>query len=159
MARKVIHYHNIFKKSDYKYNHVLLDLFISQLLKKGKKSIAKSIIYKTLFLILKKTNINPILVLEKTISNIRIKYIIKEITIDDVKIETIHYLTFLESIKMAISWLIFFAKKDLKNKFYISLVKEILTSFYGKGNCIKKKKEIYKNIKILKFNLNNKLIN
>ena len=57
---------------DPKYNSLLISKFINMVMKKGKKSIAESIVYGAIEDILKKTeNKNPIEVFENAIDNVR----------------------------------------------------------------------------------------
>ena len=55
-----------------KYNSLLLSKFINMIMKKGKKSVAESIVYGAIDIILEKTgNKNPIEFFEKAIDNVR----------------------------------------------------------------------------------------
>jgi len=55
-----------------KYNSLLLSKFINMVMKKGKKSVAESIVYGAIDIILEKTgNKNPIEFFEKAIDNVR----------------------------------------------------------------------------------------
>ena len=57
---------------DPKYNSLLLSKFINMVMKKGKKSVAESIVYGAIDIISKKTpDKNPVEVFEKAIDNVR----------------------------------------------------------------------------------------
>ena len=52
------------------YNSRLVTLLVSRILQSGKKSLAQKIVYNALELISKKTEENPVLVLEKAVKNV-----------------------------------------------------------------------------------------
>jgi len=64
---------NISKKRlpqpDFMYNSCLVNLLILRVLKSGKKSIAKNIVYKAFQIIRKKTEQDPLVIFEKAIQN------------------------------------------------------------------------------------------
>ena len=56
-----------FPKSDSLYNSYLVSLLISRILKSGKKTIAKTVVYEAFELIKQKTNEDPLEIFEKAI--------------------------------------------------------------------------------------------
>ena len=56
---------------DPKYNNKLVAKFINNLLKRGKKSIAESILYGSFDIIEKRTKESPVEVFEKAINNVK----------------------------------------------------------------------------------------
>ena len=59
-----------FPERDSKYDNFLVSLLVNRILKKGKKRLAKRIVYKAFELIEFRTNQNPIFLLEKAVRNI-----------------------------------------------------------------------------------------
>jgi small subunit ribosomal protein S7 len=58
-----------FPQADAIYNSYLVSLLITRILKSGKKTIAKKIVYQAFDIIKKKTNEDPLTVFEKAIRN------------------------------------------------------------------------------------------
>jgi small subunit ribosomal protein S7 len=143
MSRKIL-IKKKFPNSDYKFNHFLISILINRILKKGKKSIAKKVMYNTLNLIHLKTKLNPILVLEKAIKNSRPCIELKNTFILKNVYQLPSFLTNYKSTHVAISWIIFFSKKRSENFFFLRLANEILDAAKGIGKTIKKKEEQHK---------------
>ena len=127
-------------------------LFINILLKKGKKTCSENI-FKTILINLKKTTKQkPNFILFKSINNLLPK--LKAISIPNKKRKKNkkkdrYFLMLLnenKQIKKSISWL--FLNSNLKN-----ISNEIIQTSKNKSKTINTKKQYYKNIKKLKFNL------
>lgn len=128
-------------------------LFINMLLKKGKKTCSENI-FKNILINLKKiTKQNPNLILFKSIDNLLPK--LKTISIPNKKRnkkkkkKDRYFLMLLnedKQIKKSISWL--FLNSNLKN-----ISNEIIQTSQNKSKTINTKKQYYKNIKKLKYNL------
>ena len=58
-----------FPEADSIYNSYLVSLLITRILKSGKKTIAKNIVYQAFDIIKKKTNEDPLAIFEKAIRN------------------------------------------------------------------------------------------
>ena len=58
-----------FPQTDPIYNSYLVNLLINRILKSGKKTIAKNIVYQAFEIIKKKTNEDPLSIFEKAIRN------------------------------------------------------------------------------------------
>lgn len=126
-------------------------LFINNLLKKGKKINSEFIFKNILINIKKKTKQKPIFILIKSINNLLPK--LKTIGLPkkkrNKKKKDLHFLMFLnkeKQIKISINWL--FLNSKLEN-----IVNEIIQTSQNKSKTINYKKEYYKDIKKLKFNL------
>ena len=127
-------------------------LFINVLLKKGKKTKSENI-FKNILINLKKiTKQKPSFILLKCINNLVPK--LKTISLPNKKKgkkrkKDLYFLMFLnedKQIKISINWL--FLNSNLGN-----IVNEIIQTSKNKSKTINFKKEYYRNIKKLKFNL------
>jgi ribosomal protein S7 len=127
-------------------------LFINVLLKKGKKTKSENI-FKNILINLKKiTKQKPSFVLLKCINNLVPK--LKTISLPNKKKgkrrkKDLYFLMFLnedKQIKISINWL--FYNSSLEN-----IENEIIQTSKNKSKTINFKKEYYRNIKKLKFNL------
>lgn len=128
-------------------------IFINMLLKKGKKNNSENIFKNILINLKKTTKQKPYFILLKCIKNLLPK--LKAISIPNKKKNTkkkkkdSYFLMFLneeKQIKQSISWLIL--NSNLKN-----ITNEIIQTSKNKSKTINTKKELYKEIKKLKFNI------
>jgi ribosomal protein S7 len=133
--------------------HKIKRLFINNLLKKGKKTNSENIFKNILINIKKKTKQKPIFILMKCINNLLPK--LKTIGLPKKKRKKkknkndLYFLMFLtidKQIKISINWL--FLNSKLEN-----IVDEIIETSNRKSKTINYKKEYYREIKKLKFNL------
>jgi ribosomal protein S7 len=127
-------------------------IFINMLLRKGKKTNSENI-FKNILINLKKiTKQKPNFILIKSIKNLLPK--LKAISIPNKKKskkkkKDVYFLMFLnenKQIKKSISWLLL--NSNLKN-----IVNEIIQTSKNKSKTINTKKQYYKDIKKLKFNI------
>jgi ribosomal protein S7 len=133
-------------------NYKIKKLFINILLKKGKKTNSENI-FKNILINLKKiTKQKPNFILLKCINNLVPK--LKTINLPNKKKgkkrkKDLYFLMFLsedKQIKTSINWL--FSNSNLEN-----IVNEIIQTSKNKSKTINFKKEYYREIKKLKFNL------
>ncbi len=133
-------------------NYKIKKLFINILLKKGKKTNSENI-FKNILINLKKiTKQKPNFILLKCINNLVPK--LKTISLPNKKKgkkrkKDLYFLMFLnedKQIKTSINWL--FSNSNLEN-----IVNEIIQTSKNKSKTINFKKEYYREIKKLKFNL------
>lgn len=143
MSRK-ISIKNKFPQKDLKYNNFLLGLLFNQLLKNGKKSIARKIVYKSLEYIYQKIKINPIFILEKAIRNISLRVYLKPKYIGNKTYQVPKLLNRFKATIIAIKWLILFSKKRKKKSMINNFSLELIDAWKGVGNLIKKKEEMHK---------------
>lgn len=132
------------------------DIFIKILLKNGKKSIAEKLFQNILILLKKKTKQKPNFILIKTIQNLSPKLKLISVPVGKKKKKNSknrYFLMFLneeKQIKISIIWLLSFSKS--KN-FIQNISNEILETFNKKSKSIEKKKQMYTEIKKLKYNI------
>jgi small subunit ribosomal protein S7 len=133
-----------FPQKDLKYGSFLISLFVNRLLKNGKKSIAKKILYTALQTIEEKIKINPILILEKAIKNASPRVFLKSKYLGEKSYKIPALLNRFKSAALAIKWIIFFARKRKKKSMKINLSQELMEAFKGFGNAVKRKEETHK---------------
>nr|YP_010394469.1 ribosomal protein S7 [Phytophthora pinifolia]DAZ88516.1 TPA_asm: ribosomal protein S7 [Phytophthora pinifolia] len=127
-------------------------LFINMLLKRGKKTCSENIFKNILINLKKTTKQKPNFILFNSIENLLPK--LKAISIPNKKRnkkkkKDRYFLMLLnedKQIKKSVSWLLL--NSNLKN-----IVKEIIQTSKNKSKTLNTKKQYYKNIKKLKFNL------
>jgi len=136
------------------------DIFIKLLLKEGKKHISEKIFNNILINLKNKTKQKPKFILIKTIQNLSPK--LKLISIPLVKRKTNkkkfrsrYFLMFLneeKQIKISINWILYISKTKPQN-FTQNITNEILETFNKKSKSIEKKKQMYNEIKKLRYNI------
>ena len=148
--KKISNRYKILKQKKLIKGYYLIDLLINKILKKGKKTIAKTHIRNIINYLKKKSDFSFLIILEKAIKNLIPKFKITSMNngVDQKVIE----LSLFESTKIALSWLIKGAKMRKMSKFSNSLSIELLEAFKGKGNAMKFRLNLYQQVKLLKFN-------
>jgi small subunit ribosomal protein S7 len=141
MSRRISKKH--FTKPDFKYKHLLVNILINRILKKGKKHLAKRIVYKTFELLQFRSSKSPIYILEKAIRNICPKVQLKTKDIDDNTYQVPVLVTNFKSILIAICWLIECSRKRSEKGMSLKLKNELIEASKNTGNSIKKKEELH----------------
>ena len=133
-----------FPQPDSIYSSYLVILLISRILKSGKKTIAKKIVYEAFEIIKQKTNEDPLTVFEKAIR--------KGSPIVEVKARRIGGSTYQVPIEvssfratnLSLRWIIQYSKQRVGRSMSIKLANEIIDTANEIGNTIKKKEETHK---------------
>ena len=133
-----------FPQPDSIYNSYLVNLLISRILKSGKKTIAKKIVYEAFEIIKKKTNEDPLVIFEKAIR--------KGSPIVEVKARRIGGSTYQVPIEvsgfratnLSLRWIIQYSKQRVGRSMAIKLANEIIDTANEIGNTTKKKEETHK---------------
>ena len=136
-------------KRDLKFSNYLVSIFINRILKNGKKELARKIMYKTLQLLQAKYHLNPLIILERAIANVKPKAIIKllkrknkrsqKTTVIPVPITTGNF----KSINLGVAWVVKFAQKRPGKNLSFKLQNEILDTLKKSGSgAIRKKEEL-----------------
>jgi small subunit ribosomal protein S7 len=133
-----------FPEKDFNYDNLLVSLLVNRILKKGKKQLARHIVYKALDLVQEKTKENPILLLEKAIRNISPRVQLKAKRVGGATYQVPTLLTKFGSTNTAIKWIIEGAKKRGPKKMCFKLSLEILEASKNIGHAYRKKEETHK---------------
>jgi small subunit ribosomal protein S7 len=139
--REVIHREIL---PDPKYHSPMVAKFVNSLMRKGKKSTAESILYRSLDLIKKKSEEEPIKVFEKAIDNVR--------PVIEVKSRRVGGSTYQVPVEvranrrqaLSIRWLINYAKARSEKTMEAKLAGELLDAANNRGAAIKKKEDTHK---------------
>lgn len=133
-----------FPEPDSIYSSYLVSLLISRILKAGKKTIAKKIVYNAFQIIKQKTNEDPLVIFEKAIR--------KSSPIVEVKARRVGGSTYQVPIEvssfratnLSLRWIIQSSKQRVGRSMSIKLANEIIDTSNEIGNTIKKKEETHK---------------
>ena len=133
-----------FPEPDLKYDNLLVSLLINRILKKGKKRLAKRIVYKSFELIEFRTNQNPIFILEQAIRNISPRVQLKAKRVGGATYQVPTLLNKFRSTNIAVKWIVEYSRKRSGNGMPLKLANELLEGSKKLGNSFKKKEETHK---------------
>ena len=133
-----------FPEADPLYNSYLVSLLITRVLKSGKKTIAKNIVYQTFELIKKKTNDDPLTIFEKAIQNASPIVEVKARRVGGSTYQVPIEVSRFRATNLSLRWIIKYAHQRTGRSMSIKLANEIIDTANNIGNTIKKKEETHK---------------
>jgi len=131
-------------KPDSIYNSIVVSKFINQLMKKGKKSIAKKIIYKTFENIKKETKKEPLEVFEKALENAAPLLEVKSTRVGGATYQVPREVKGNRRLSLGMRWIINAAKTKKGKSMEERLTHELIQAFNNEGEVIKKRINTHK---------------
>lgn len=131
-------------KTDAKYNDVLVNRFINNIMKHGKKSIATSIVYDALENVGEKSKNNPLDVFKKAVANLSPVLEIRARRVGGATYQVPTEVRPERRTALALRWLISYANERSDKKMSLKLAAEIIAASNGEGGAIKKKDDVHK---------------
>ena len=129
---------------DPKYNDVLVSRFINSVLKKGKKHLARKIVYEALEIIESKTKANGLEIFHKAINNVKPLLEIRARRVGGATYQVPTEVREDRSIALAIRWLINYAQERKDKSMSLKLAAELMAAANNEGASIKKKEDTHK---------------
>jgi small subunit ribosomal protein S7 len=129
---------------DPKFHSPLLAKFINSLMRKGKKSTAEAILYRSLDLIGKKVEEEPIKMFEKAIDNVKPVIEVKSRRVGGSTYQVPVEVRSGRRLALSIRWLINYAKARSEKTMEAKLAAELLDAANNRGAAIKKKEDTHK---------------
>jgi len=126
------------------YRSMKVAKLINFVMKKGKKELARKIVYKALEIIKKKTKKDSLEILEKAIKNATPTWEVRARRIGGATYQVPVQVNPERGWKLAMRWLIEGAREKEGKPMDEKLAEEILRSAKGEGFAVKKKEEIHK---------------
>ena len=133
-----------FPQPDAIYNSYLVNLLISRILKSGKKTIAKKIVYDAFDIIQKKTNEDPLSIFEKAIRNASPIVEVKARRVGGSTYQVPVEVSGFRATNLSLRWIIRYGSQRVGKSVSIKLANEILDTANDIGNTIKKKEETHR---------------
>ena len=133
-----------FPQADEIYNSYLVSLLITRILKSGKKTIAKNIVYETFEIVKKKTNQDPLEIFEKAIKNASPIVEVKARRVGGSTYQVPIEVSSFRATNLSLRWIIRYANQRVGRSMAIKLANEIIDTANDIGNTIKKKEETHK---------------
>lgn len=129
---------------DPKYNNKLVAKFINNLLRKGKKSIAESIMYGAFDIIEKRTKEHPVEVFERAINNVKPLIEVKSRRVGGSTYQVPTEVMPTRRVALAIRWIILHAKERAEKTMKEKLAAELIDAANNRGASVKKKEAVHK---------------
>lgn len=133
-----------FPPADEIYNSYLVSLLITRILKSGKKTIAKNIVYESFEIIKKKTNQDPLDIFEKAIKNASPIVEVKARRVGGSTYQVPIEVSSFRATNLSLRWIIRYANQRVARSMSMKLANEIIDTSNDIGNTIKKKEETHK---------------
>ena len=131
-------------KMDTIYNSYLVSLFISRILKSGKKTIAQNIVYQAFDIIEKKTKDDPLAVFEKAVKNASPIVEVKSRRVGGSTYQVPVEVSSFRATNLSLRWIIQYASQRTGRSMSSKLANEIIDTANDIGNTIKKKEETHR---------------
>ncbi|MCK4645188.1 MAG: 30S ribosomal protein S7 [Candidatus Aminicenantes bacterium] len=129
---------------DHFYNSTLISKFINTILKKGKKSLAESIVYRAMERVNQKSKEDPLKMFEKAVENVRPVLETKSRRVGGATYQVPVEVLLNRSISLAVRWLIRFARDRAGKSMEEKLSAEIIDAVNNRGGAVKKREDIHK---------------
>jgi len=129
---------------DPKYDSVLVQRFVNNLLKRGKKSLAESIVYGSFDIIAKKTNEEPLGVFQKAMDNVKPVIEVKSRRVGGATYQVPTEVAPDRRVALAIRWIIANAHSRAGKSMKEKLAGEFMDAANNRGASVKKKEDTHK---------------
>ncbi len=129
---------------DHFYNSTIISKFINTILKKGKKSLAESIVYKAMERVNQKSKEDPLKMFEKAVENVRPVLETKSRRVGGATYQVPVEVLLNRSISLAVRWLIGYARNRAGKSMEEKLSAEIIDAVNNRGGAVKKREDIHK---------------
>lgn len=126
------------------YNSTVVAKFVNVFLKKGKKSVAEQVIYKTMELLKQKAKEDPLKVFEKAIDNVRPVLETKSRRVGGATYQVPIEVPLNRSLSVGVRWLIHYAQERGGKSMEEKLSAEILDAINNRGGAVKKREDTHK---------------
>jgi len=129
---------------DPKYNNQLVARFINSLLKRGKKSVAESILYGAFDIVEKKVKESPVDIFEKAVNNVKPVIEVKARRVGGSTYQVPTEVPSSRRVALGIRWLILHARERAEKTMREKLAAELIDAANNRGGAIKKKEGVHK---------------
>ena len=129
---------------DPKYHNVLVTRFINGFLRRGKRSIAETVLYRALDQIEEKIKTDPLEVFQKAIRNVEPKVEVKSRRVGGSTYQVPVEVRTNRREALAIRWIISFAKSRGEKNMADKLAAELIAASKGEGASIKKREDTHR---------------
>ena len=129
---------------DPKYNSLLVARFINCLLKKGKRSLAQSILYGAFDIIQQKTKEDPLALFQKSVNNVKPVVEVKSRRVGGSTYQVPTEVRLNRSQALSLRWIISFARGRGEKSMAAKLAGELIDAANKRGSAVKKKEDTHR---------------
>ena len=129
---------------DPKYSNKLVAKFVNSLLKRGKKSVAESILYGAFDIIEKRVKEQPVEFFEKAVNNVKPMIEVKSRRVGGSTYQVPTEVVLARRTALAIRWLISNAQERTEKTMREKLAAELIDAANNRGGAIKKRESVHK---------------
>jgi len=126
------------------YNEVLVTKLINYVMKRGKKNVARKLVYGAFDIIKEKTNKNPLEVFLKAVNNVKPMIEVRSRRIGGATYQVPTEVRPERQIALALRWIINFARDRKDKSFANKLAAELIAASNNEGAAIKKKEDTHR---------------
>lgn len=126
------------------YNEILVTKLINYVMKRGKKNVARKLVYGAFDIIKEKTNKNPLEVFLKAVNNVKPMIEVRSRRIGGATYQVPTEVRPERQIALALRWIINFARERKDKSFANKLAAEIIAASNNEGAAIKKKDDTHR---------------
>lgn len=130
--------------TDPKYQNLLVAKFVSSLLKKGKRSLAQSILYEAFDLMQQKVKEDPLALFQKALSNVKPVVEVRSRRVGGSTYQVPTEVRASRGQALAIRWIIAFAKARGEKSMPAKLAGELMDAASGRGAAVKKREDTHR---------------
>ena len=126
------------------YNNIVVSKFINQVMRRGKKTIAKKIVYGAFAILKEKTKKDPLEVFQKALENSRPLLEIKPKRVGGATYQVPRPVPEDRSVALAVRWILEASRKKKGKPMEQKLAEELLLASNNEGAAIKKKLDTHR---------------
>ncbi len=126
------------------FRNVLVSQVINKVLLKGKKDLARKIVYDALEIVEKRTNQDPVNVLRRAVENIRPQVEVRSRRVGGSSYQVPVEVSPRRSNSLAVRWLVNFARRRREPTMAQRLANEIMDAANNTGAAVKRKEDVHK---------------
>ena len=126
------------------YNNILVAKFINQLMRRGKKTIARKIMYDSFDLIKEKTKKEPLEIFMKAIENTSPLVEVRSTRVGGATYQVPREVGEKRKKALAMRWIIGVSKKKKRKAMKEKLAEELVEASENRGAAIKKKEDVHR---------------
>ncbi|HJR87125.1 MAG TPA: 30S ribosomal protein S7 [Acidimicrobiia bacterium] len=126
------------------FRSVLVSQVINKVLWKGKKDVARGIVYDALEVVQNRSKQDPVTVLKKAIDNVRPQVEVRSRRVGGAAYQVPVEVPTRRALSLAIRWLVGFARRRREHSMSERLAFEILDAANNTGAAVKRKEDIHK---------------
>ena len=130
--------------TDPKYNNLLVAKFVSSLLKKGKRSLAQSILYGAFDIMQQKAKEEPLSLFQKALANVKPVVEVRSRRVGGSTYQVPTEVRASRGQALAIRWIISFARARGEKSMPAKLAGELLDAASGRGAAVKKREDTHR---------------